>query len=51
MKKLLIEIWLGVVSLIAPDPENERTPDEQREAQAGVFLMIYLSSSSAMLIM
>jgi hypothetical protein len=40
MKKIMIEIWLGIVSLIAPDPENERSPDEQREAQAGVFLML-----------
>lgn len=40
MKKIIIEIWLGIVSLIAPDPENERSPEEQREAQAGVFLML-----------
>ena len=40
MKRLLIDLWLGIVSLIAPDPKNERSAEEQREAQAGVFLML-----------
>lgn len=40
MKKQLIELWLGIVSLIAPDPEGKRNPEEQREAQMVAFLML-----------
>jgi len=40
MKRLFTDVWLGIVSLISPDPENERSPEEQREAQAVVFLML-----------
>lgn len=40
MKKQLIELWLGIVSLIFPDPEGTRSAEDQREAQMMTLLML-----------